>query len=147
MVWWFIFVSDCKMVCHKKCICKIVIDCSAFCSKKVRIQSSKHSGEAGISKSCSIGRFLRALGLVWWWAWVTTLWCARLQPGQQQDPCANCAGDNAGTRGNERTVHRGHLQEVGLSQSHEGATPAVGSRWAIIDISRTQYQIGKTTSL
>ncbi|XP_059425036.1 unconventional myosin-IXb-like isoform X1 [Carassius carassius] len=26
--------SYCKMVCHKKCICKIVIGCSTFCSKK-----------------------------------------------------------------------------------------------------------------
>ncbi|XP_008289116.1 unconventional myosin-IXb isoform X2 [Stegastes partitus] len=26
--------SYCKMVCHKKCICKIVTDCSTFCAKK-----------------------------------------------------------------------------------------------------------------
>ncbi|XP_028258695.1 unconventional myosin-IXb isoform X3 [Parambassis ranga] len=26
--------SYCKMVCHKKCICKIVTDCSSFCAKK-----------------------------------------------------------------------------------------------------------------
>ncbi|KAM9384178.1 unconventional myosin-IXb isoform 2-T2 [Pholidichthys leucotaenia] len=26
--------SYCKMVCHKKCLCKIVIDCSTFCAKK-----------------------------------------------------------------------------------------------------------------
>ncbi|XP_075878957.1 unconventional myosin-IXb isoform X3 [Nelusetta ayraudi] len=26
--------SYCKMVCHKKCLCKIVTDCSTFCSKK-----------------------------------------------------------------------------------------------------------------
>uniref|UniRef100_A0A8C1KY75 Myosin IXB n=1 Tax=Cyprinus carpio TaxID=7962 RepID=A0A8C1KY75_CYPCA len=33
--------SYCKMVCHKKCICKIVIDCSTFCSKK---PGSQHFG-------------------------------------------------------------------------------------------------------
>uniref|UniRef100_A0A671YTT9 Myosin IXB n=1 Tax=Sparus aurata TaxID=8175 RepID=A0A671YTT9_SPAAU len=27
--------SYCKMVCHKKCLCKIVTDCSTFCAKKV----------------------------------------------------------------------------------------------------------------
>ncbi|KAM9848750.1 LOW QUALITY PROTEIN: unconventional myosin-IXb [Aulostomus maculatus] len=26
--------SYCKMVCHKKCLCKIVTDCSTFCAKK-----------------------------------------------------------------------------------------------------------------
>ncbi|XP_027145748.1 unconventional myosin-IXb isoform X3 [Larimichthys crocea] len=26
--------SYCKMVCHKKCVCKIVTDCSTFCAKK-----------------------------------------------------------------------------------------------------------------
>lgn len=26
---------DCKMVCHKKCICKIVTSCYTFCAKKV----------------------------------------------------------------------------------------------------------------
>uniref|UniRef100_A0A672MCX0 Myosin IXB n=1 Tax=Sinocyclocheilus grahami TaxID=75366 RepID=A0A672MCX0_SINGR len=33
--------SYCKMVCHKKCICKIVIGCSTFCSKK---PGSQHFG-------------------------------------------------------------------------------------------------------
>uniref|UniRef100_A0A671Q1Y7 Unconventional myosin-IXb-like n=1 Tax=Sinocyclocheilus anshuiensis TaxID=1608454 RepID=A0A671Q1Y7_9TELE len=33
--------SYCKMVCHKKCICKIVIGCSMFCSKK---PGSQHFG-------------------------------------------------------------------------------------------------------
>ncbi|XP_058615851.1 si:zfos-588f8.1 isoform X3 [Onychostoma macrolepis] len=37
--------SYCKMVCHKKCICKIVIDCSAFCSKKCDDEpGSQHFG-------------------------------------------------------------------------------------------------------
>ncbi|RXN03303.1 unconventional myosin-IXb-like isoform X8 [Labeo rohita] len=37
--------SYCKMVCHKKCICKIIIDCSAFCSKKCDDEpGSQHFG-------------------------------------------------------------------------------------------------------
>uniref|UniRef100_A0A671SIE9 Unconventional myosin-IXb-like n=1 Tax=Sinocyclocheilus anshuiensis TaxID=1608454 RepID=A0A671SIE9_9TELE len=37
--------SYCKMVCHKKCICKIVIDCSTFCSKKCDDEpGSQHFG-------------------------------------------------------------------------------------------------------
>lgn len=28
-------VSDCKLVCHKKCLSKIVTDCNTFCSTKV----------------------------------------------------------------------------------------------------------------
>lgn len=30
-----ILSTDCKMVCHKKCLCKIVTNCSTFCVKKV----------------------------------------------------------------------------------------------------------------
>ncbi|XDV22841.1 hypothetical protein PO909_027642 [Leuciscus waleckii] len=37
--------SYCKMVCHKKCISKIVIDCSTFCSKKCDDEpGSQHFG-------------------------------------------------------------------------------------------------------
>ncbi|XP_016107262.1 unconventional myosin-IXb isoform X3 [Sinocyclocheilus grahami] len=37
--------SYCKMVCHKKCICKIVIGCSTFCSKKCDDEpGSQHFG-------------------------------------------------------------------------------------------------------
>ncbi|XP_067271466.1 si:zfos-588f8.1 isoform X4 [Pseudorasbora parva] len=37
--------SYCKMVCHKKCICKITIDCSTFCSKKCDDEpGSQHFG-------------------------------------------------------------------------------------------------------
>uniref|UniRef100_A0A9J8CNA6 Myosin IXB n=1 Tax=Cyprinus carpio carpio TaxID=630221 RepID=A0A9J8CNA6_CYPCA len=37
--------SYCKMVCHKKCICKIVIDCSTFSSKKCDDEpGSQHFG-------------------------------------------------------------------------------------------------------
>ncbi|XP_052394784.1 unconventional myosin-IXb isoform X2 [Carassius gibelio] len=37
--------SYCKMVCHKKCICKIAIDCSTFCSKKCDDEpGSQHFG-------------------------------------------------------------------------------------------------------
>uniref|UniRef100_A0A671Q2Y7 Unconventional myosin-IXb-like n=1 Tax=Sinocyclocheilus anshuiensis TaxID=1608454 RepID=A0A671Q2Y7_9TELE len=37
--------SYCKMVCHKKCICKIVIGCSMFCSKKCDDEpGSQHFG-------------------------------------------------------------------------------------------------------
>ncbi|KAL1252122.1 hypothetical protein QQF64_019918, partial [Cirrhinus molitorella] len=37
--------SYCKMVCHKKCICKIVIDCTTFCSKKCDDEpGSQHFG-------------------------------------------------------------------------------------------------------
>uniref|UniRef100_A0A8C7CU47 Myosin IXB n=1 Tax=Oncorhynchus kisutch TaxID=8019 RepID=A0A8C7CU47_ONCKI len=32
--------SYCKMVCHKKCLCKIVTDCSTFCVKKVNFLTS-----------------------------------------------------------------------------------------------------------
>ncbi|XP_045079449.1 unconventional myosin-IXb-like isoform X3 [Coregonus clupeaformis] len=31
--------SYCKMVCHKKCLCKIVTDCSTFCVKKIDEES------------------------------------------------------------------------------------------------------------
>ncbi|KAI7790960.1 putative unconventional myosin-IXb [Triplophysa rosa] len=34
--------SYCKMVCHKKCICKIAIDCSMFCSKKCEDDPGSH---------------------------------------------------------------------------------------------------------
>ncbi|XP_056614043.1 unconventional myosin-IXb isoform X3 [Triplophysa dalaica] len=34
--------SYCKMVCHKKCICKIAIDCSTFCSKKCEDEPGSH---------------------------------------------------------------------------------------------------------
>uniref|UniRef100_A0A667Y0H6 Myosin IXB n=1 Tax=Myripristis murdjan TaxID=586833 RepID=A0A667Y0H6_9TELE len=30
--------SYCKMVCHKKCLCKIVTDCSTYCAKKVHVE-------------------------------------------------------------------------------------------------------------
>lgn len=33
-------LPDCKMVCHKKCLCKIVTDCSTFCVKKVNFLTS-----------------------------------------------------------------------------------------------------------
>ncbi|XP_067252806.1 si:zfos-588f8.1 isoform X6 [Chanodichthys erythropterus] len=37
--------SYCKMVCHKKCISKIIIDCSTFCSKKCDDEpGSQHFG-------------------------------------------------------------------------------------------------------
>ncbi|KAG7230738.1 hypothetical protein INR49_019552 [Caranx melampygus] len=36
--------SYCKMVCHKKCLCKIVTDCSTFCAKK-NSQSDEEAGE------------------------------------------------------------------------------------------------------
>lgn len=50
-----------------------------------------------------------------------------MSPGQRQVACADRVRDHAGTRGDEWTVHRGHLQKVRLSQSHEGTTPAVGN--------------------
>lgn len=31
----FVYILDCKMVCHKKCLCKITTDCSTFSAKKV----------------------------------------------------------------------------------------------------------------
>ncbi|XP_051551345.1 unconventional myosin-IXb isoform X3 [Myxocyprinus asiaticus] len=34
--------SYCKMVCHKKCICKIIIGCSTFCSKKSEDEPGSH---------------------------------------------------------------------------------------------------------
>nr|XP_055072708.1 unconventional myosin-IXb isoform X4 [Misgurnus anguillicaudatus] len=34
--------SYCKMVCHKKCICKIIIDCSTFSSKKCEDEPGSH---------------------------------------------------------------------------------------------------------
>ncbi|XP_062869528.1 si:zfos-588f8.1 isoform X3 [Trichomycterus rosablanca] len=37
--------SDCKLVCHKKCLSKIVTDCNTFCSKKSdEDSSSQHFG-------------------------------------------------------------------------------------------------------
>ncbi|XP_054646752.1 unconventional myosin-IXb isoform X2 [Dunckerocampus dactyliophorus] len=37
--------SYCKMVCHKKCLCKIVTDCSTFCAKRSDEESSgQHFG-------------------------------------------------------------------------------------------------------
>ncbi|XP_051978155.1 unconventional myosin-IXb isoform X3 [Xyrauchen texanus] len=37
--------SYCKMVCHKKCICKIIMGCSTFCSKKCEDEpGSQHFG-------------------------------------------------------------------------------------------------------
>uniref|UniRef100_A0A673YN19 Myosin IXB n=1 Tax=Salmo trutta TaxID=8032 RepID=A0A673YN19_SALTR len=36
--------SYCKMVCHKKCLCKIVTDCSTFCVKKSDESGGLHFG-------------------------------------------------------------------------------------------------------
>ncbi|KAJ8408238.1 hypothetical protein AAFF_G00256520 [Aldrovandia affinis] len=37
--------SSCKMVCHKKCLCKITTDCSSYCAKKYEEESgSQHFG-------------------------------------------------------------------------------------------------------
>ncbi|TRY74110.1 hypothetical protein DNTS_026663, partial [Danionella cerebrum] len=34
--------SYCKMVCHKKCISKITVDCSSFCSRKCEDEAGSH---------------------------------------------------------------------------------------------------------
>ncbi|XP_068599993.1 unconventional myosin-IXb [Brachionichthys hirsutus] len=37
--------SYCKMVCHKKCLCKIVTDCPTFCAKKIdEVSDGRHFG-------------------------------------------------------------------------------------------------------
>lgn len=58
----------------------------------------------------------------------TSFWGVCEFPDQWEKFGARCPGEAAGVRGDARALHRGHLQEIGVSKSNEGAETVAASR-------------------